>query len=75
MSLTKDNVTKRQAQTEQEMGKVALERVRLTQRIEELDKILMAMQAVAQANTFTLKDLDTEAAIEAAKAQEVNTDE
>lgn len=75
MGLTKEGLTNRQAQTEQQLGKLALERVQLAHRIEELDKNIFAMQVVVQANSLALKDLDTEAAIEAAKTQEVKPNE
>ena len=70
MSVTREGVTNRQAQTERELGKLALERVQLTQRIVELDSSIFALQMAMQANTSTLKELDTDEAIENAKKAE-----
>ena len=69
MSVAKEGLAKRQAQSEQELGKLALERVKLTQRLEELDKTLFTLQVVIHANGLTLKELDADEAIEKAKAE------
>ena len=69
MTVAKQGLTARQAQTEQELGKMAVECVRLTQRIEELDRSIFAMQVAMQANSYALKDLDTDEAIEKAKQE------
>ena len=70
MSVTRDGVSQRQAGIEQELGKLALERVQLTHRIEELDQSIFALQMAMQANTYALRDLDTDEAIQKAKEDE-----
>ena len=73
MGVAKDGLRGRQAQTEQELGKLALERVRLTRRIEELDRSIFAMQVVIQANSLALKELDADETIRNAKEFEAAT--
>jgi len=49
------------------LGELALERVKLTRRLEELDKQMAAYEAAAETADGIRRDLDTEAAIAAAK--------
>ena len=65
---TKDEITKRQEVYQMRRGELALERLALTRRIEEIDRDLATYEAAVQANAQALKDLGTEAVIAAAKA-------
>jgi prefoldin subunit 5 len=49
------------------LGELALERLKLSRRIEELDKQMAAYEAAAETADGIRRDLDTEAAIAAAK--------
>jgi prefoldin subunit 5 len=49
------------------LGELALERVKLTRRLDELDRQMAAYEAAAEAADGIRRDLDTEAAIAAAK--------
>ena len=49
------------------LGELALERLKLTRRLDELDKQMAAYEAAAETADGIRRDLDTEAAIAAAK--------
>ena len=49
------------------LGELALERLKLTRRLEELDTQMAAYEAAAETADGIRRDLDTEAAIAAAK--------
>jgi len=49
------------------LGELALERIKLTRRLEELDRQMAAYEAAAEAADGIRRDQDTEAAIAAAK--------
>jgi len=66
-----DIVTKgladRQAQVETRLGILAYTRLGLMRQVEEIDKMIATLEAITQVNGQVKKDLETEAAIEAAK--------
>ena len=66
-----DIVTKgladRQAQVETRLGMLAYTRLGLMRQVEEIDKMIATLEAITQVNGQVKKDLETEAAIEAAK--------
>ena len=49
------------------LGELALERLKLTRRLDELDKQMAAYEAAAETADGIRRDLDTEAAVAAAK--------
>ena len=49
------------------LGELALERLKLTRRLDELDRQMAAYEAAAETADGIRRDLDTEAAIAAAK--------
>jgi prefoldin subunit 5 len=49
------------------LGELALERVKLTRRLDELDRQMAAYEAATEAADSIRRDQDTEAAIAAAK--------
>jgi len=68
--IAKEEAQKRQDGFQRARGELAHERLSLTRRIEEIDKQLTAYEGAIEANSLALKDMDTEAAIAAAKAAE-----
>ena len=68
--IAKEEAQKRQDTFQRACGELAHERLSLTRRIEEIDKQLIALEGASEANSLALKDMDTEAAIAAAKAAE-----
>lgn len=71
----KEEITKRQEFYLRHRGELAYGRLQLTRKLDEYDKALATCEAAIEVNAAALKDLDTEAAIEAAKAQEVKPNE
>lgn len=49
------------------LGELALERLKLTRRLDELDRQMAAYEAAAETADGIRRDLDTEAAVAAAK--------
>ena len=49
------------------LGELALERLKLSRRLEELDRQMAAYEAAAETADGIRRDLDTEAAVSAAK--------
>ena len=49
------------------LGELALERLKLTRRLEELDRQMAAYEAAAETADGIRRDLDTQAAVAAAK--------
>ena len=68
--IAKEETQKRQDGFQQACRELAYERLSLTRRIEEIDKQLIALEGASEANSLALKDMDTEAAIAAARATE-----
>ena len=68
--IAREEAQKWQDGFQQRCRELAYERLSLTRRIEEIDKQLTALEGAGEANSLALKDMDTEAAIAAAKATE-----
>ena len=68
--IAKEEAQKRQDTFQQRCRELALERLFLTRKIEDIDKELAALDMAIGVNSLALKDMDTEAAIAAAKAAE-----
>ena len=68
--IAKEEVQKRQDTFLQRRRELALERLSLTRKIEDIDKELGVLETAIGISSLTLKDMDTEAAIAAAKATE-----
>ena len=66
---TKDEIGKRQEFYKRRQGELAIERLGLSQRIEEIDKELAGYATAQEVNALALRDLDTESAIAAAIQQ------
>lgn len=75
MSIVKDGLDKRQAEYERRMGALALERLRLSKRIAEIDKDIAMYESAVQAGSLMAKDIEAEAVIASAKLAEVTQDE
>ena len=67
MEIVTKGLADRQAQIETRLGTLAYNRLGLIRQVEEIDKGIAALEAMAQANDYAKKDLETEAVIEAAK--------
>ena len=65
-----EQIAKRKTGYQREIEKLALERLQLSRRIEEIDKLMGQYDAAIQVSDAALRDLDTEAAIDAAKETE-----
>ena len=65
--VAKEQIKNRKDQYQREVEKLALERLKLTRRIEEIDKAVAQYETAIQVGDLALRDLDTEAAIAAAK--------
>lgn len=63
----REQIKDRKNQYQREAEKLALERLKLSRRIEEIDKALAQYETAILVNDAALRDLDTEAAIAAAK--------
>jgi hypothetical protein len=63
----KEEIKLRQDYYQRKRGDLAVERLALSRKIEEIDKMLAACETAIEVNTMTLKDIDTQAAIDAAK--------
>jgi len=72
--IAKEEVQKRQDTFLQRRRELALERLSLTRKIEDIDKELAFLDTAIGLSSLTLKDMDTEAAIAAAKATEEGAD-
>jgi len=68
--IAKEGAQKRQDGFQQKCRELAYERLSLTRKIEEIDKQLTAYEGASEATSLALKDMETEAAIAAAKAAE-----
>lgn len=68
--IAKEEAQKRQETFLQRRRELALDRLSLTRKIEEIDKEMGILEAAGGINSLALKDMDTEAAIAAAKATE-----
>jgi len=68
--IAKEEAQKRQDTFQQRRRELALERLFLTRKTEDIDKELAALDMAIGVNSLALKDMDTEAAIAAAKAAE-----
>jgi len=68
--IAKEEAQKRQDSFQQRRRELALERLSLTRKTEEIDKELAALDMAIGVNSLALKDMDTEAAIAAARAAE-----
>ena len=66
----REQIAKRKTDYQRETERLALERVQLWRRIEEIDKTMGKYDAAIQVCDVVLRDLDTEAAIVAAKENE-----
>lgn len=72
----KEEIQKRQAILMQQRGDMALEHMKHGQRMKDLEQNILVLDLVIRANDMALRDMDTEAAIEAAKqSQEVKPNE
>ena len=72
--IAKEEAQKRQDTFQQRLKDLALERLSLTRKTEDIDKELAALDMAIGVNSLALKDMDTEAAIAAAKATEEGAD-
>ena len=68
--IAKEEAQKRQDSFQQRRRELALERLSLTRKTEEIDKELAALDMAIGVNSLALKDMDTEAAIATARAAE-----
>jgi hypothetical protein len=68
--IAREEAQKRQDAFQQRRKDLALERLSLTRKTEDIDKELAALDMAIGVNSLALKDMDTEAAIAAAKAAE-----
>lgn len=62
-------LAERQGLITQQLGNLAYNRLDLTRQIEQMDADIAALEAQYRANDQARKDLETEAAVEAAKAE------
>ena len=65
--MLKDSVSTRQSKYAVQMGKLAYERLQLLRRMEEIDKLLSQLEGAQAENVQTLKDINTQEAIDKAK--------
>ena len=73
--IAKEEAQKRQDSFLQRRKDLALDRLSLTRKIEEIDKEMGILEAAGGINSLALKDMDTEAAIAAVKAEEAQAKE
>ena len=66
-TIVESGLAARQAQLEAHIGALACEHLQLSRRIEAIDAEMGQLEGARVANAMTKKDLDTEAAIAAAK--------
>ena len=69
MNIAAQGLAKRQALYSTRLGQLAYERLGLSRRIEEIDREIGLLEAANTANNLTRRDLDTQAAIEAAQTE------
>ena len=62
-------LAERQGLISQQLGNLAYNRLDLTRQIEQMDTDIAKLEAQYRANDQARKDLETEAAVEAAKAE------
>ena len=67
MEIVTKGLADRQAQVETRLGMLAYTRLGLMRQVEEIDKVIATLETMVQVNGQVKKDLETEAAIEAAK--------
>lgn len=70
MKVVSDGLALRQSMIERELGNLALEKVELLQRLDAIDKRLLALRSLHQANDLVLKDIKVDAEVEVAKEAE-----
>jgi hypothetical protein len=68
MDVTSKGLATRQAQIKQRLGALAYDRLTLTRRIDEIDKVVAALESMHEANETAQRDVQTDAAIGAAQA-------
>ena len=71
-TVIENGLSARQAQLKAHIGVLAYEHLQLSRRIKEIEAELGQLEGAQVANTMTKKDLDTEAAIAAAKENSTN---
>lgn len=64
-----EQIKERQAKYQAKMHSLAYERLQLTRRIEAIDGTIAALEAAIEASDQTRRDIETEAAIEAARQE------
>ena len=68
-----DNLKNRKGSFDSEIGKLAYERLRLMQRVDEIDDTLQQLEGAQLANGLVQKDIDLrETIVQAQKEQEAN---
>jgi len=68
-----DNLKNRKGSFDSEIGKLAYERLRLMQRVDEIDDTLQQLEGAQIANGLVQKDIDLrETIVQAQKEQEAN---
>jgi hypothetical protein len=66
--MLKEVVINRQSQYTVQIGKLAFERLQLMRRVDEIDTLIPQLEGAQTENTQSLKDIQTQEAIDKAKA-------
>ncbi|MDD5081769.1 MAG: hypothetical protein PHU08_00205 [Dehalococcoidales bacterium] len=67
--MLKDSVSTRQSQYTVQIGKLAYERLQLMRRVDEIDKLISQLEGAQSENTQSLKDIQTQEAIDKAQKE------
>jgi prefoldin subunit 5 len=68
VQIVSQGLADRSAQIEHQLCRLAYKRLTLSTQIDEIDKAIATLEAMARADEQTTKDLETQAAVDAAKA-------
>ena len=74
MNPVTDNLKSRKGSFDNEIGKLAYERLRLMRRVDEIDNTLHQLEGAQIANDLTQKDIDLQETIAKAQEETKNTE-